>query len=57
MSEADDVDGKGAEQTECIDHERREALARLAKYTAPAMLAMLMSVAESRAVIVISGPA
>jgi hypothetical protein len=56
--EADDVAGKGAEQiAECIDHERREALARLAKYTAPAMLAMLMSVAESRAVIVISGPA
>ena len=38
MSEAGDVAGKGAEQiTECIDHERREALTRLAKYTAPAI--------------------
>ena len=34
-----------------IDHERREALTRLAKYTAPAMLAVLVSVAESRAII------
>jgi hypothetical protein len=38
------VAGKAAEQTgENIDRERREALARLAKYTAPAMLAVLMS--------------
>ena len=42
MSEADGVAGKGAEHTdERIDQERREALTRLAKYTAPAMLAML----------------
>ena len=35
---------------ERIDHERREALTRLAKYTAPAMLAVLMSAADSRAI-------
>jgi Chaperone of endosialidase len=56
MSEADGAAGNGAGQTgEGIDHERREALTRLAKYTAPAMLAMLLSVAESRALIVGSG--
>jgi hypothetical protein len=49
-----------AEKTEeDIDQGRREALMRLAKYTAPAMLAVLVSVSESRAtgkpVIVVSG--
>ena len=34
---------KGEQTGERIDQGRREALARLAKYTAPAMLAMLMS--------------
>ena len=44
MNEADSVADKGEEQPgEGIDHERREALTRLAKYTAPAMLAVLMS--------------
>jgi hypothetical protein len=38
------------EQTEeRIDHERREALTRLAKYTAPAMLAVLLSVEQGGA--------
>ena len=50
---------KGEQTEERIDQERREALMRLAKYTAPAMLAVLVSVSESRAtgkpVIVISG--
>jgi hypothetical protein len=56
MSEAGGLAGKGEEQTgEGIDHERREALTRLAKYTAPAMLAVLLSAAESRALIVGSG--
>jgi hypothetical protein len=51
MSEADDAAAKGAEQTgERIDHERREALTRLAKYTAPAMLAVLMSASGGVAV-------
>ena len=45
MNEADGVAGKGEQQSgERIDHERREALMRLAKYTAPAMLAVLLSV-------------
>ena len=35
---------KGEQTEERIDQERREALTRLAKYTAPAMLAMLLSV-------------
>jgi hypothetical protein len=39
MSEADNASGKG----ERIDHERREAILRLAKYTAPVMLAVLVS--------------
>jgi hypothetical protein len=44
MSKTDGAAVKGAEQTdEHIDQERREALTRLAKYTAPAMLAVLMS--------------
>jgi hypothetical protein len=51
MSEVDGASGKG----ERIDHERREAVLRLAKYTAPAMLAVLMSTAESRAQIAMSG--
>ena len=56
MNEADSVADKGEEQTgEGIDHERREALMRLAKYTAPAMLAVLLSAAESRALIIGSG--
>jgi hypothetical protein len=52
MSEVDGAASKGEER---IDHERREALTRLAKYTAPAMLAVLVSVAESRAIIITSG--
>jgi hypothetical protein len=56
MSEFDGAAGKGEQQTgERIDHERREALTRLAKYTAPAMLAVLMSAADSRATFVVSG--
>jgi Chaperone of endosialidase len=44
MSEFDGAAGKGEQQSgERIDHERREALTRLAKYTAPAMLAVLMA--------------
>jgi hypothetical protein len=53
MSEADDAAGKGAEQTgERIDQERREALSRLAKYTAPVMLAVLMSASTGAALAV-----
>ena len=56
MSEFDGSAGKGEPQSgERIDHERREALTRLAKYTAPAMLAVLMSAADSRATFVVSG--
>jgi hypothetical protein len=56
MSEVDGAAGKGEEQTgERIDHERREALTRLAKYTAPAMLAVLVSVANAKPIIIISG--
>jgi hypothetical protein len=48
MKESDSATGKAEEQTgESIDHERREAVIRLGKYaayTAPAMLAVLMSV-------------
>ena len=59
MSNADGESIKSiedADQTgEHIDYERREALTRLAKYTAPAMLAVLLSVAESRAQAPISG--
>jgi hypothetical protein len=53
MSEADNASGKG----ERIDHERREAVLRLAKYTAPAMLAVLVSQANAtgQPVIVVSG--
>ena len=57
MSEADGMAGKGTEQTgEHIDHERREALTRFAKYTAPVLLAALISVAESRPLVAQSGP-
>ena len=57
MSEADDVAAKDTEQTgEPIDHERREALTRLAKYTAPALLAALVSVAELRPLVAQSAP-
>jgi hypothetical protein len=53
MSKADD---KSEQTGEGIDHERREALARLAQYTAPAMLAVLMSAADSRAqMVIVSG--
>jgi hypothetical protein len=51
MGKTDDVAAGG----ERIDYKRREALTRLAKYTAPAMLAVLVSVAESRATIITSG--
>jgi hypothetical protein len=47
--------GKGEQPEERIDQERREALTRFAKYTAPAMLAVLMSVEYSRATAVVSG--
>jgi Chaperone of endosialidase len=43
MSEVDGAAGKGKQTGERIDLERREAVMRLAKYTAPAMLAVLMS--------------
>jgi Chaperone of endosialidase len=50
MRESDCATGKAEEQTgEGIDHERREALTRLAKYTAPAMLAVLLSVEKGGA--------
>jgi hypothetical protein len=39
MNKADNAFDKG----ERIDHERREAVLRLAKYTAPAMLAVLVT--------------
>jgi hypothetical protein len=41
---------KGEQTEECIDQERREALTRLAKYTAPAMLAVLMATSAAPAV-------
>ena len=44
---------KGEQTEERIDHERREALTRLAKYTAPAMLAVLMSGSTAPAVTLI----
>ena len=49
MSEVDGASGKG----ERIDHERREAVLRLAKYTAPAMLAVLMSAQAAPAITLI----
>jgi hypothetical protein len=53
MTDTDGATGKGAEQTgERIDQERREALSRLAKYTAPVMLAVLMSASGGVAVAV-----
>jgi hypothetical protein len=46
---------KGAEQTEeSIDQGRREALTRLARYTAPAMLAVLTSRAAAQGISLIS---
>ena len=50
MSEVDGAVGKGEQTGEYIDQGRREALARLAKYTAPAMLAVLMSTTAAPAV-------
>ena len=44
---------KGEQTEERIDHERREAVMRLAKYTAPAMLAVLMSRGTAAAVSVV----
>ena len=41
---------KGEQTEERIDQERREALTRLAKYTAPAMLAVLMATAAGATV-------
>jgi hypothetical protein len=50
------VDDKGEQTGEGIDHDRREALLRLAKYTAPVMLAVLVSSANAAPpVIIISG--
>jgi hypothetical protein len=55
MRESDCETGKAKAQSgECIDHDRREAVMRLAKYTAPAMLAVLISAAEARAQIMVS---
>jgi hypothetical protein len=57
MKESDSATGKGAVETgEGIDHERREAVIRLAKYTAPAMLAVLMSSRAAPAISVIVLP-
>jgi hypothetical protein len=58
MSE-DGAAGKDEGQAgERIDHERREAVLRLAKYTAPAMLAVLLPLTDARAqkpIIIVSG--
>jgi hypothetical protein len=55
MSEFDGAAGKGEQQTgERIDHERREALTRLAKYTAPAVLAVLLSAEKGSALVCVS---
>jgi hypothetical protein len=43
---------KGEQTEERIDQGRREAVIRLAKYTAPAMLAVLLSVDQAGAAIV-----
>jgi hypothetical protein len=54
-ADADSVAGKGVEQTEeRIDQERRDALNRLAKYTAPVMLAALTSRAAAQGMSLIS---
>ena len=46
---------EGSEQTEeLINPERRDALVRLAKYTAPAMLALLVSVEDAAAGVCVS---
>jgi hypothetical protein len=46
---------KGSEQTEgLVNPERREALLRLAKYTAPAMLAVLVSAEDAAAGVCVS---
>jgi hypothetical protein len=45
---------KGEQPEERIDQGRREALTRLAMYTAPAMLAVLMSVEQGRAAVCVS---
>jgi hypothetical protein len=49
MSE-DGAASKGEQTGERIDLERREAVIRLAKYTAPAMLAVLMSASTGAAI-------
>jgi hypothetical protein len=50
MKESDCATGKAEEQTgESIDHGRCEAVIRPAKYTAPAMLAVLLSVDQAGA--------
>jgi hypothetical protein len=55
MSEFDGAAGKGEQQTgERIDHERREALTRLAEYTAPAVLAVLLSAEKGSAQVCVS---
>jgi hypothetical protein len=51
QTDGDGAAGKGAERTEeRINHERREAVMRLAKYTAPAMLAVLLAMDQADAV-------
>lgn len=53
MSKVDGVVGRGEQTGERIDVERREAVMRLAKYTAPAMLAVLMSTQAAPAITLI----
>ncbi len=50
MIEADGGLGDDSKREELLDPKRREALARLAKYTAPAMLALLASTENAGAV-------
>ena len=47
------IDGR-EQAEELVDPERREVLARLAKYTAPAMLALLVSAEDSAALVCLS---
>jgi hypothetical protein len=47
---------KGEQTDERIDQERRDALTRLAKYTAPAMLAVLVATSGAPAISIIATP-
>jgi hypothetical protein len=53
MSKVDGGVGKGEQTGERIDLERREAVMRFAKYTAPAMLAVLISAQAAPAITLI----